>query len=131
MKSNKNSLWRCKLETVQRSGFGEVTRRDTFACIVTGYELDGCGSIPGNGKVFLFFIASRPALRPTQPPGQWVPGAVSVEVKQPWHEADHSTPSGAEVDGGAMPSLPLMLSWHVLNQFNTGTTLLLPFTLLL
>jgi hypothetical protein len=41
--------------------------------IATGYGLDGRVSIPGRGKIFLFSIASRPALGPTQPPIQWVP----------------------------------------------------------
>jgi hypothetical protein len=37
------------------------------------------------------------ALGPTQPHIQWVPGALSLEVKQPGREADHSPPSSAEV----------------------------------
>jgi hypothetical protein len=41
--------------------------------------------------------ASKTALGPTQPPIQWVPGAVSLGVKRPGHEADHSLPSSAEV----------------------------------
>jgi hypothetical protein len=32
------------------------------------------------------------ALRPTQPPIQWVRGALSLGVKQPRREADHSPP---------------------------------------
>jgi hypothetical protein len=31
--------------------------------------------------IFLITIASRTALRPTQPPIQWVPGALSLGVK--------------------------------------------------
>jgi len=34
---------------------------------------------------------------PTQPPVQWVQGVLSSEVKRPGREADHSTPSSAEV----------------------------------
>jgi len=34
---------------------------------------------------------------PTQPPIQWVPGALSLEVKHPGREADHSLPFSAEV----------------------------------
>jgi hypothetical protein len=41
--------------------------------------------------------ASRPALGPTQPPIQWVSEALSLGVKQPGSEADHSPPSSAEV----------------------------------
>jgi hypothetical protein len=47
--------------------------------------------------VFLFTTASRMALGPTQPPIQWVPGALSLGVKQLGHEADHSPPSSAKV----------------------------------
>jgi hypothetical protein len=47
--------------------------------------------------ISLFTTASRTALRPTQPPIQWVPGALSQEVKRQGREADHSCPSSAEV----------------------------------
>jgi hypothetical protein len=47
--------------------------------------------------IFLFSIASRTALRPAQPPIQWVTGALSLGVKRPVREADHSPPSSAEV----------------------------------
>jgi len=40
---------------------------------------------------------SRTALRPTQPPIQWVPGALSLRVKQLGHEADHSPLLSAKV----------------------------------
>jgi hypothetical protein len=46
---------------------------------------------------FCFDTASRPALEPTQPPIQWVQRALSLRVKQPGHEADHSPPYSAEV----------------------------------
>jgi hypothetical protein len=39
----------------------------------------------------------RTALGPTQPPIQWVQGALSLGVKRPGSEADHSPPSSAEV----------------------------------
>jgi hypothetical protein len=32
-----------------------------------------------------------------RPPIQWVPGALSLGVKRPMREADHSPPSSAEV----------------------------------
>jgi hypothetical protein len=52
-------------------------------------------------------IASRPALRPTQPRIQWVPEAHSPGVKPPVLEADQSPPSSTEVKkGGAVPPLP-------------------------
>jgi hypothetical protein len=49
------------------------------------------------GQNFLFSTASRPALGPTQPPIQWVPGTLYPGVKQPGREADHSTPVSVEV----------------------------------
>jgi hypothetical protein len=39
--------------------------------------------------IFHFTIASRTALEPSQLPIQWVPGALSLEVKRPGREADH------------------------------------------
>jgi hypothetical protein len=47
--------------------------------------------------IFLFTTVSRTALEPTQPRIQWVPGALSLGVKRPGCEADHSPPSSAEV----------------------------------
>jgi hypothetical protein len=41
--------------------------------------------------------SSRPALGFTQPPIQWVRGAISPGVKQPGHEVDHSPATSAEV----------------------------------
>jgi len=40
---------------------------------------------------------SRPALGPAQSPIQWVPGVLSLGVKRPERETDHSPPSSAEV----------------------------------
>jgi hypothetical protein len=56
--------------------------------IAMGYRLDGPGSILGRGKIFLFSIASRPALGATQPPVQWIPGSLSPGVQRPKREAD-------------------------------------------
>jgi hypothetical protein len=38
-----------------------------------------------------------PLWGPTQPPIQWVLGALSTGVKRPGREADHSPPTSAEV----------------------------------
>jgi hypothetical protein len=46
---------------------------------------------------FLFTAVSRTALEPTQPPIQWVPGDLSLGLKRPVRESDHSLPSSAEV----------------------------------
>jgi hypothetical protein len=78
--------------------------RDSSVDIGTGWTRD---------KICLLSIAARPALGLTQPPMQWVRGALSPGVKRPGREADHSPPSSAEVkNGGAIPPLPNMSSWH-------------------
>jgi hypothetical protein len=66
---------------------------------VSDYGLDDRGSIPGRGKGFFSLASvSRPALGPTQPPVQWVPEVLSPGGKaRPGRDADHSTPSSAEV----------------------------------
>jgi hypothetical protein len=91
---------------------------DSSISIAMGYVLDGQGWIPTRGKILLFFIASGLALRPTQPPIQWVPGTVSMGVKQERHEADHSPPSSAEVkNSGAITShlQYIFMEWCLIN----------------
>jgi hypothetical protein len=49
----------------------------------------------------------------TQPPIQWVPGALSPGVKRPGRESDHSPATNAKVkNGGAIPPLLHMFSWR-------------------
>jgi hypothetical protein len=85
---------------------------DKSVGIVTGHGLDGLGSIPNRGKIFLFSTASRPALGPTQPPIQWVPWVLSLGAKWPGYKADHSHPSNAEAKNRAATPLPCMSSWY-------------------
>jgi hypothetical protein len=47
--------------------------------------------------IFLLTTATRTVLRPIQSPIQWVPGALSLGLKRPGREADHSRSSSAEV----------------------------------
>jgi hypothetical protein len=54
-------------------------------------------SSPRGVKNFLFSTSSRPALGSTQPPIQWVLGALSTGVNRPGREADHSPPASTEV----------------------------------
>jgi hypothetical protein len=61
--------------------------------IATDYGLDGPGIESRWGRDFSH--TSRPALGPTQPPVQWVPG-----VKRPGRGVDHLLPSSAEVENG-------------------------------
>jgi hypothetical protein len=76
--------------------------RDSSVGSVAGYWLECPGSIPGQCTIFLFSIASRPVLGPTQPPIRCVPGGKWQE-----READHSPPSSAEVSKGrAIPPQP-------------------------
>jgi hypothetical protein len=64
--------------------------------IALGYGLDDRGFESQQGMgIFLFTTASRPALGPTQPPIQWVPGAISLGIKLQRREADHCPPSSA------------------------------------
>jgi hypothetical protein len=68
---------------------------------------------PAGARDFSLFKASRPALGPTQPPMQWVPGVLSPGAKRPGREADCSPPSTADVkNGGAIPALLNTSSWH-------------------
>jgi hypothetical protein len=59
-------------------------------------QLRGWSLSPGGVKNFLFSTSSRLALGSTQPPIQWVLGALSPEVKWLGCEADHSPPPSVE-----------------------------------
>jgi hypothetical protein len=77
-----------------------IMSRDSAVGIAPGYGLEdggGRSSSPGMFKNFLFSTSSRPALGPTQPPIQWVMGALSPGVKRPGREADHSPPTSSEI----------------------------------
>jgi hypothetical protein len=55
-----------------------------------GGWLKNRSSIPGRSKkITLFYTASRPGLRSTQPTINWILGAVSPQVKRQGREADH------------------------------------------
>jgi hypothetical protein len=60
--------------------------------IETGYGLDGPGIESRWGRDFLHIF--RPALGPTQPPVQWVPG-LSRSKERPGRNADPTPPSSA------------------------------------
>jgi hypothetical protein len=68
---------------------------------VSDYGLDDRAigvRFPAVAKIFPLSSVSRPALGPTQPPVQWVPGILSPGIKaRPGRDADHSPPSSAEV----------------------------------
>jgi hypothetical protein len=58
----------------------------------TGWSLTPCRI-----ENFHFSTSFRLVLGSTQPPIQWVPGAISPGVKRQGREADHSLPASAEV----------------------------------
>jgi hypothetical protein len=92
--------------------------RDGSVGIALGYGLDDRGSrvrFPaGAGNFSLHYRIQNVSLGPTQQPIQWVPGVLSLDVKRPGREVDHSPPSGAEAKNacGAIPPLPNTSSWR-------------------
>jgi hypothetical protein len=69
-----------------------------FFCDLTGWTIGVLGFDSRRGLgIILFTTASRTALWSTQPLIQWVPGTLSLGVRWPGREADHSPPSSAEV----------------------------------
>jgi hypothetical protein len=97
-------------------GTSSSRSRDSVVGITTSFGLDDRGvgvPSPGMVKNFLFFRSSRLALRSTQPPVLWVPGALSPGVKRPGREVDHSPPTSAEVKKMRIYiSTPHTPSWH-------------------
>jgi hypothetical protein len=65
-----------------------IVSRGSAVGIATAYWLDDRGGLCSSQN-FLFTISSRP----TQPPIQWVPGALSPGVKRQRREADHWPPA--------------------------------------
>jgi hypothetical protein len=60
----------------------------------------------------VFFTTFRPVLRPTQPPKQWVTGALSLGIKRPEREAYHILPCNAEFKNAwSYTFTPLTSSW--------------------
>ena len=105
-------IYRGSLCTVLRA----IVGRDSVVGIATRYWLDIPGiESPGEGGWRDFPHLPRPALRPTQPPIQWVPG-LFPGAKRPGRGVDHSPLSSAKVEGRVelyicSPSGP---SWPVL-----------------
>jgi hypothetical protein len=79
-----------------------IKSHDSSVGIATRLRTGSRGSrvrFPGGGGAgnFLFTTVSRKSLGPTQPHIQWIPVALSLSVKRPGREADHSPPSSAGV----------------------------------
>jgi hypothetical protein len=74
--------------------------------------------------IFLFTTVSRTAVGPTQPPIQWVPGALSLGVKWPGREATthlHLVPRSRM--RGAIPPLPhyVFVAWCLVKHRDNFT----------
>jgi hypothetical protein len=94
-----------------------LPRCDNSVGIMTRLEAGRSGfySLQGLG-IFLFTSASRPALGPTQPPIQWVPGALSLGVKGTGREDNHLHPSRAEVKNAwsyTSVSPYVFMAWYI------------------
>jgi hypothetical protein len=73
---------------------------DSSVGIVLSYGLDDRGSrfgFPAGAGNFSLHHRVQTDLGPTQPPIQWVSGALSLGVKRPGREAEHSPLPSAEV----------------------------------
>jgi hypothetical protein len=75
---------------------------------------------PGRNKTTM----SKTALGPTQPPIQWVPGALSLGVNRPGREAHHSHPPSAWRYITLLPPC-IFMAWDLVKQ-RDNLTLLLP-----
>jgi hypothetical protein len=83
-------VWAVRSESLPIWHLIRVDRQkvSNLSSLPTGWTEES-GFDPWQGQeIFLFSIASRPALRPTKPPTYWVPG-----VKWPGREADQAPPS--------------------------------------
>jgi hypothetical protein len=78
----------------------------------TGYRVGGRNSIAARLNI-LYSAPSRPALKPTQPPIQWVPGEIYPGDKAAGAWSWHLPPSSVEAkNGGAILALSHMSSWR-------------------
>jgi hypothetical protein len=96
--------------------------RDSSVGMALGYELDDRGSrvrFPAGAGNFSLHHRVQNGSGATQPPIQWVPEDLSLGVKRPGREADHSPPSSAEVKNA--------WSYISTSPIRTETTLPLPF----
>jgi hypothetical protein len=90
-----------------------IVGRDSVLGTATYYGLDSLGIESWSGRDFLH--PSRPGLRPTQPPVQWVSG-LFPRVKWLGHGIDYPPPSSTEVKERVELYLysPVGPSWPVL-----------------
>jgi hypothetical protein len=104
-----------------RQTLKEPGKRSPYSDWLRAGQLRGLSSSSGRIKNFLFSKSSRPALGSTQPT-QWVPRALSLGVKRPGREANHSALENVDL----YIHSPIRLHGVVLNSFSTETTLPYP-----
>jgi hypothetical protein len=102
-------------------------RRDSKVDIATGYGLDDwvVGVLcPGGSNNFHFCMLSRLVLGPSQPPTQWIQGALSLGVKWPGMKLaiHHQLVPRTKKCGSCIHS-PVRLHGVVFNQLSRGTLL--------
>jgi len=93
-----------------------------------GCTIGDLGFNSRRGLGILFATVSRTSLGPTQFPMEWVPGAISLRVKRPGRETDHSPPSSAEVNTAwNYTSTPqyVFMAWCLVKKRDNLTLLLL------
>jgi hypothetical protein len=81
----------------------------------TGWTIGFLGFDSRRGlEIFLFTTASRTALGPTHPHIQWVQGVLSLGVKRPGREADHSPHlvPRSKNECGYISTPPIRLIWR-------------------
>jgi hypothetical protein len=81
---------------------------------VTAWMIGVLGFDSRRGLAIFPFTTTSRTVGLTQPPIKWVPGALSLGVKRPRREADHSPPSNAQVKEWVELYLhsPNTLSWR-------------------
>jgi len=69
-------------------------------------------------QVMPVVTTSKPALRPIEPPIQWIPGALSSVVERPGRETDYSFPSstGLRMRGAIPPLLQYVMVWCLIKH---------------
>jgi hypothetical protein len=86
-------IWKLSVKIFYLLSSCAARSRDSAVGIATSYGLDDRGigvRVPVGSRIFT-------SLRSTQPPVQWVTGALSPGVKRLGREVDHSPPTSAEV----------------------------------
>jgi hypothetical protein len=71
-------------------------------------------------EIFLFATTSKPALGHTQPPIQWIPGTLTLGIKQSVCEADYSPPFTAKIKNEwictSTPQYNIFMLWCVIKH---------------